>query len=160
MLPAGSLRWSAPRACAASSIMGMSFDISRSLFMSHILPLRCTGMIALVSGVISFSTLRVEMFMVLSSMSASTGLAPRCLIAAIVATNVCAVVITSSPLFIPTASSDSWIASVPLLSPMACFTPMNLARFSSKVSVSFRSMRSPCIRHLSTAGITRCLILS
>ena len=60
-------------------------------------PAKCTGMIAFVFGVIFVSTSCGEIFIVIGSISAKTGLAPAWIMALMVAQKVSGVVITSSP---------------------------------------------------------------
>ena len=80
-------------------------------------------MIAFVRAVIARATSAGSRFSVAGLMSAKTGVAPRRAIASAVAKNVNAGQITSSPAPIPSASSASTSASVPLATPIACWTP-------------------------------------
>ena len=66
-----------------------------------------------------------------SLQSTNTGVAPSSQIGPTVATNVFAAVITSSPGPMFNALRDSLIASVPELTPIAYFVPINLAKLSS-----------------------------
>ena len=65
--------------------------------MSQGIPAKCTGIMALVDGVISFSMFSGTIFKVFLSISARIGFAPTKRIVFIVAANVIGVVITSSP---------------------------------------------------------------
>jgi hypothetical protein len=67
-----------PIACAASSITGMPRWFASSMIgaISADWPKRCTGMIALVRGVIAAIAARVSMLNVPGSTSTSTGVAP------------------------------------------------------------------------------------
>ena len=110
-----------PNACAASSTSGSPKARSSSIGAGR--PNRCTGMIAFVRSVIARSTSAGSRFSVAGSMSTKTGVAPRRAIASAVAKNVNAGQMTSSPSPIPSASSASTSASVPLATPIACWTP-------------------------------------
>ena len=69
---------------------------------------------------------------VFSSISTNTGVAPTYLIASAVAIKVKALVITSSPFVIPSASRARCKASVPDAQPIACLTPRySAASFSN-----------------------------
>ena len=91
--------------------------------MSAACPYRCTGMIAFVRGVIAFVTSQGSMLPVLSSQSAKTGVAPAIERPSALKVAVCGGISTSSPAPTPSARMAIWIASVPLLTPMACCTP-------------------------------------
>ena len=103
-----------PIACAASSITFKLFFFAILLIISklHILPVQCTGTIALVFEVI-FSSILFSSIFKSSFTSTKTGFAPRWAIAAAVAINEIALVITSSPFFIPIAHNAIINASVP-----------------------------------------------
>jgi len=90
-----------------------------------------TGTIALVFGVIFASIKFGSILYVLSSISTNTGFAPKNAIISAVAIKVKGVVMISSPGFISSAIKANSSASVPLLQAIACFAPLNLARFSS-----------------------------
>ena len=77
-------------------------------------PVRWTGMMALVLGVIARAILSGSMFWS-GRTSANTGVAPTCTIVAVEATNEFGGVMTSSPLPIPATTIDSDSASVPEL---------------------------------------------
>ena len=72
-----------------------------------------------------------------SSQSTNTVLPPSSFIALTVATKVFAAVITSSPGFKLTAFKDNFNASVPELTPIAYFAPINLAKFFQKPVEAF-----------------------
>src|ERR1700736_3380135 len=74
--------------------------------------------------------------------------------AAMVATKVCATVITSSPAPIPSASSVSRRPSVQLLTPTASAVPTNSARCCSKSSICWRMIRSP------PASVSRMVVIT
>ena len=88
-------------------------------------------MIAFVLGVINASIFSGSMLNVSLSISANTGFAPTMPIASVVATNVNAVVITSSPLPISKALNATWRASVPEFNATAYFVPQYAANSSS-----------------------------
>ena len=68
-------------------------------------------------------------------MSANTGVAPAISIVSAEAKNVNGVVMTSSPGPTPSARSDRYRESVPLATPMACFTPTYSASSFSNACV-------------------------
>ena len=105
-------------------------------------PVKWTGTIALVFEVIAFSK-RSTFIQKVSLQSTKTGIAPSSIIAPTVATKVFAAVITSSPKPIPLAFNASLIASVPELTPIACFDPINCANFCSNSVKGFPSVKSP-----------------
>ena len=78
-----------------------------------------------------------------SSQSTKTGFAPNSAIAPTVATNVFAVVITSSPNSTPTYLSESLIASVPEFTPTAYSAPISLANSFSNFLSGSPSVKSP-----------------
>ena len=80
-------------------------------------------MMAFVRGVMAFSTSFGSSVNVWSSMSTYTGFAPTYEIAQLVATNVCGVVMTSSPALTFSSIIATCSADVPLLKPTACFAP-------------------------------------
>ena len=105
-------------------------------------PVKCTGTIARVLAVITDST-RVTSMQKFSLQSTKTGIAPISAMAPTVATNVLAAVITSSPGFIPRARRLSFIASVPLLTPIANLLPINFAKACSNSASGFPRVKSP-----------------
>jgi len=80
-------------------------------------------MMAFVRGVMARSMSDGLMLNVWGSISTYTGLAPSSTIVSVVATNVNGVVITSSPLPMPSAIIAICNASVPEAQPTAYFTP-------------------------------------
>src|ERR1700736_130486 len=74
--------------------------------------------------------------------------------AAMVATKVCATVITSSPAPIPSASSVSRRPSVQLLTPTAAAGATNSHRCCSKSSICWRMIRSP------PASVSRMVVIT
>ena len=84
-------------------------------------PYRCTGMMPTVREVTAASIFAGSMLRVRGSQSTNTALAPTNQIASAVAKNVLAVVMISSPGLTPSARNTSHSASVPELSPTACF---------------------------------------
>ena len=91
--------------------------------MSAATPNMCTGIIAFVRGVMSFSADAASSDRV-SSSSPSTGTASQATIASIVAMKVKGVVITSSPGFTPMPLSAVISAAVPLETASAYFEPV------------------------------------
>ena len=91
--------------------------------MSAAWPNRCTGRMALVRGPTARSTSSGRRAKVSGSMSTKTGVAPTASIDSEVAKNVNGEVTTSSPGPTPRARSAITSASVPELTPTACFTP-------------------------------------
>ena len=81
------------------------------------------------------------------STSASTGVAPAPTMPVIVATQVFAAVITSSPGADPSARSASAIASVPEFSPTACATPQYAANSASNPSSAGPPRNRPRAEH-------------
>ena len=78
-----------------------------------------------------------------SSQSTNIGIAPNSQIAPTVATKVFAVVITSSPAFIPRTFKLSFIASVPELTPTANFVPISFANLFSNSINGLPKVKSP-----------------
>ena len=97
--------------------------ISLIAFMSALRPYRWTGTIAFVFGVMAASIFAGSMLAVLGSQSTNTAFARTIQIASAVAKNVLAVVMISSPGWMPRAMNTSQSASVPEFSPTACFIP-------------------------------------
>ncbi len=97
---------SAPWASAQSSITFRScfFAISMMPSISHACPYTCTGMIALVLGLIAFSISSGEMVQLSRSTSTSTGVALASNTALMVAAKVRSGIMTSSPSPTPSAS--------------------------------------------------------
>ena len=95
-------------------------------------PYKWTGMIAFVFGVIASSIFLGSILNVSGSISTKTGLAPTMPIASAVATNVNAVVITSSPAPISKALNAMWSASVPEFNATVYLHPMYCANSLSK----------------------------
>ena len=93
----------------------------------------CTGMIALVFGVMSFSTEAGERLSV-SSMSPRIGTASQATMASMDAMNVNGVVMTSSPGLMPIPLSATMSAAVPLESASAYFAPVIAFALSSNSS--------------------------
>ena len=113
-------------------------------------PNRCTGMIALVRGVIAAAACAGSMLNVAGSMSTSTGVAPTRTTAPAVAKNENVVVTTSSPALMPSAISASSSASVPDDTAIACLTPSSAASSRSRPSISGPMMK----RWLSQTRVT------
>src|SRR6185436_5626803 len=93
-------------------------------------------MMALVRGVIAFSTSLGSRLKVSSSTSTYTGFAPTYEIAQLVATNVHGVVITSSPGPMLSNISPTWSAEVPLLKATQYCAPQNEAKSFSNLATS------------------------
>src|SRR3954452_1786235 len=100
-------------------------------------------MTARVRGVIRAETSSGSRLYVAGSMSAKTGVAPRRAIDSAVAKNVNAGQITSSPGPMPSASSTSTIASVPLPTPIVSGTPRYSAASRSKALTLGPRMKAP-----------------
>ena len=98
--------------------------IAQMAGMSAHWPYRCTGMMALVLGVMAASIFFGSMQRVLGSQSTNTTVAPTTHAASAVAKKVLGWVMTSSPGPMPRAMSVSQIASVPLPTPMAYLWPV------------------------------------
>ena len=145
-------------ACAASSMTGMPARSAAAMIgsMSAASPKRCTGMMALVRGVIAARVCAGSMLNVAGSMSTSTGVAPTRTIAPAVAKNENVVVTTSSPAPMPSAMSASRSASVPDDTAIACFTPSRAASSDSSASISGPMMK----RWLSHTRVTAVSISS
>jgi len=91
------------------------------------LPIKMNRIMALVRGVIAASILVGSMQFVLGSLSTNTAVALRSQIASAVAKNVLVWVKTSSPGPMPSASTPSQMASVPLPTPIAYLVPWKAA---------------------------------
>ena len=89
----------------------LQIDFKASKF--AILPHMCTGIIALVFGVIAAFTASMSKVKV-SSISTTTGVAPNIIMASKLATKVKQGIITSSPAPIPVEASARLTAAVPL----------------------------------------------
>jgi len=122
-----------PMDCAASSMTNRLCFLAMAMIgsMSAICPNRCTGMIALVRGVMAASIFVASMLNVSGSMSTNTGLAHVRAMHPAVAKNVYGVVMTSSPGPIPSVIRAHRRASVPLETPTAAAQPLYLAIASS-----------------------------
>ena len=105
-------------------------------------PVKCTGTIALVFGVIACS-IRSTFIQKVSSTSTNIGTAPISAIAPTVATKVFAAVMTSSPTPTPSARSAIFIASVPLFTPIACLVPIKDEKLSSNSYNGLPRVKSP-----------------
>ena len=104
-----------------------------NLSISAATPNICTGIIAFVRGVTSFSAEAASRLSV-SSSSPKTGTASQATIASTVAMKVKGEVMTSSPGFIQIPLSAVISAAVPLESASAYFDPVSRFAFSSKSS--------------------------
>src|SRR5262249_20720158 len=99
-------------------------------------PCLCTGSSAVVRGVMRRSMSSGWMLNVRGSISAKIGIAPQWRMAAGVARNENADVITSSPGWIPTAASAMWMAAVPPLHARLCRAPRKAANSRSSAFIS------------------------
>ena len=134
-----------PIAWAASSITTRPWRLAISMISSiwQMRPVRWTGMIALVLGVIALAIFSGSTFWSAST-SAKTGVAPSCTMVAVEATKELGGVMTSSPLPMPETSMASSSASVPELSAIASAVPQYSAtRFSSAARSSWVPTNEP-----------------
>ena len=109
--------------------------------MSALWPNRCTGMIALVRGVIAAATAPASMLNVAGSMSTNTGARPPGRSQPAVAKNENGVVTTSSPGPMSSAIRAASSASVPDETPMACGIPRYASSSRSRPSTSGPRMK-------------------
>ena len=111
-------------ACALSSITNklcsLAIAIIASIFAAR--PNKCTGIMALVFGVIAFLMASIEMFILYKSTSTKTGVSCNKAITSTVAAKVKSAVITSSPGFKSNAIMAICNASVPLAHGITCCT--------------------------------------
>src|SRR6516162_8249382 len=130
-------------ACAASSITGMPARpaISRIGSRSALSPKRCTGMMALVRGVIARVTASGSTVYVNGSISTSTGRAPTLATDPAVAKNEYVGVMISSPALTSSAIRARSSASVPDDTAMTCLMPSRALSSASRASISGPMMK-------------------
>ena len=123
-------------ACAASSITRRPcfLAMAYSLPMSTGRPARYTGMMARVCGVMAASTASRSMLRVRGSISTKTGLAPTATTTLAVATQVTAVVMTSSPGPMPAMRKATSMVAVPLEKARTGRPPNSAESCASKAS--------------------------
>ena len=123
-------------------------------------PKMCTGRMALVFEVIFLRMLAGSRQKLSGRMSANTGVAPTISMVSAEAKNVNGVVMTSSPGPMPSARSDKYNESVPLATPMACFTPTYPANSFSNACMcgpSTKLPRLPVSRIAASHSASNCL---
>ena len=92
-------------------------------------PNKCTGIMALVFGVMALRIASILIFILYKSTSTKTGVSCNNAIVSTVAAKVKSAVITSSPGFNPNPIMAICKASVPLAHGITCFTPRYSSRF-------------------------------
>jgi hypothetical protein len=147
-----------PWACAQSSITARPCRsaIAAMRSMSAIWWPRCTGMIALVFGVIAASTRSGSIVHVSGVTSTMTGSAPAAIGAYAVAAKVRAGTITSSPQPIPSALTATSIVTVPFTIRIPCRAPWYAANEASNRAALGPGSGNPPQPPLRTVSATAC----